>query len=184
VPDPVTALLRTRRTLLADVDLVAGSPEGPLVRSDASGTVQLYELDSGGLVELTSLPEPVAGAAYVPGARRAVLAIDEGGNERHQLYLIDLDDAAEMSITGCDQLHALTSERRFGHQLAGVSRDGRMLAYVSDRWPTASTLTCGCATWRAATTGCCMPAAPGISRFGVLSRRALRVGAAAGPASP
>ena len=133
MPDPVTALLRTRRTLLADVDLVAGSPEGLLVRSDASGTVQLYELDSGGLVELTSLPEPVASAAYVPGARRAVLAIDEGGNERHQLYLIDLDDAAEMSITGCDQLHALTSERRVGHQLAGVSRDGRMLAYVSDR---------------------------------------------------
>ncbi len=133
VPDPVSALLRTRRTLLADVDLGPGSPERLLVRSDVSGTVQLHERVAGRLVELTSLPEPVASAAYVPGARRAVLAIDEGGNERHQLYMIDLDDAAEASVTGFDRLRALTSEPRFGHQFAGVSPDGRTLAYVSDR---------------------------------------------------
>jgi dipeptidyl aminopeptidase/acylaminoacyl peptidase len=132
-PDPVRALLRTRRTLLADVDLGADAPERVLARSDVSGTMQLFELVSGDLVRLTSLSEPVASGHYVPGARRAVLAIDEGGNERHQLYLIDLDNAAAATVEGFDRLRALTSEPRFGHQFAGISRDGRTLAYVSDR---------------------------------------------------
>ena len=103
------------------------------MRSDVSGTMQLSELVSGDLAELTSLPEPVASAHYVPGTRRAVLAIDEGGNERHQLYLIDLDDAAASTVTGFDRLRALTSEPRYGHEFAGISPDGRTLAYVSDR---------------------------------------------------
>jgi dipeptidyl aminopeptidase/acylaminoacyl peptidase len=133
VPDAVRALLRTRRTLLADVDLTHGAPERVLVRSDVSGTMQLYEVASGDPVELTSLPEPVAGAHYIPGTRRAVLAIDAGGNERHQLYLLDLDDAAARIVAGFDGLEALTSDPRFGHELAGVSPDGRTLAYVSDR---------------------------------------------------
>ena len=133
VPDPVRALLRTRRTLLADVDLGEDAPERVLARSDVSGTMQLHELALGDLVELTSLPEPVASAHYVPGARRAVLAIDEGGNERHQLYLIDLDDAAAVTVERFDRLRALTSDPQFGHQVAGISPDGRTLAYVSDR---------------------------------------------------
>jgi dipeptidyl aminopeptidase/acylaminoacyl peptidase len=95
--------------------------------------MQLYELASGDLVELTSLPEPVASAHYIPGARRAVLAIDAGGNERHQLYVIDLDGAAAATVEGFDRLRALTSDPRFGHQFAGISPDGRTLAYVSDR---------------------------------------------------
>lgn len=132
-PDLVRALLRTRRTLLGDVDLSGASPERALARSDVTGTAQLYEVVSDELVALTSLPEPVASAHYVPGARRAVLAIDEGGNERHQLYLIDLDDAAEAPVAGFDRLRALTGERGFGHQFAGISPDGRTLAYVSDR---------------------------------------------------
>jgi acetyl esterase/lipase len=133
VPDPVPALLRTRRTLLADIDLGEGSPERLLVCSDLSGTVQLYEVVSGDLVELTLLPEPVASAHYVPGARQAVLAIDTGGDERHQLYRIDLDGAAAATVTGFDRLRALTADPRFGHQFAGVSPDGSTLAYVSNR---------------------------------------------------
>ena len=61
------------------------------------------------------------------------MAIDEGGNERHQLYLIDLDDAAAATVEGFDRLAALTSDPRSGHQFAGFSLDGRRLAYVSDR---------------------------------------------------
>jgi dipeptidyl aminopeptidase/acylaminoacyl peptidase len=130
-PDVVRALLRTRRALLADVD--HGAPERLLVRSDLTGTMQLYELVSGELVELTSLPEPVGTAHYVPGTRQAVLAIDRGGNERHQLYLIDLDASAASTVTSLADLRALTDEPEFGHQFAGVSRDGRTLAYVSNR---------------------------------------------------
>jgi len=131
--DQVRALVGARRTLLADVDRGAEGPERLLVRSDAGGTAQLYELVGGDLVALTALPEPVAGAHYVPGARRAILAVDAGGNERHQLYAIDLDRAAQAPVSGCDRLQALTREPRFGHQFAGISADGRTLAYVSDR---------------------------------------------------
>jgi len=133
VTDSVRALLRTRRTHLADVDRGEGAPERVLVRSDAGGMMQLYELVSGDLVELTSLPEPVASAHYLPGTRRGVLAIDAGGNERHQLYLIDLDQAAARRVDGFGRLRALTSDPRYGHQFAGVSPDGRTLAYVSNR---------------------------------------------------
>jgi dipeptidyl aminopeptidase/acylaminoacyl peptidase len=129
----VRALLRTRRAFLADVDVAGNPPERLLARSDVSGTMQVYELVSDDLVELTSLPEPVASAHYVPGVRQAVLAIDEGGDERHQLYLIDLDDAAAAPVSGFDRLRALTSDRRFGHSYAGISPDGHTLAYVSDR---------------------------------------------------
>ncbi|MGA2009860.1 MAG: S9 family peptidase [Solirubrobacteraceae bacterium] len=131
--DRVRALLGTRRTLLADVDRGAGAQQRVLVRSDLPGTFQLYELVSGELLELTSLPEPVATAEYVPGTRQAVLAIDAGGNERYQLYVLDLDDASASTVAGFDRLRALTSDSRFGHRSAGVSPDGRSLAYVSNR---------------------------------------------------
>ena len=94
--------------------------------------MQLHELVSGDPVRADLLPEPVASAHYVPGARQAVLAVDAGGNERHQLYLIDLDAAAAQAGAGFDRLRALTSDPRFGHQFAG-SPDGQLLAYVSDR---------------------------------------------------
>ena len=129
----VHALLRTRTATLADVDDGPDAPERLLVRSDLRGTMQLYESSSGGLLELTALPEPVGTAHYVPGSRRAVVAIDEGGNERHQLYVLDLDQAAESAVVSFDRLRPLTSDRRFGHHFAGVSPDGRLVAYVSNR---------------------------------------------------
>ncbi len=143
-PDVVRALLESRSTVLADVDVAPGAPAAPggvsggaserlLVRSDLTGTMQLYELSGGALAELTGLPEPVAGAHYVPGGRQAVLAIDEGGNERHQLYLVDLDAAARATVTRIERLRPLTSDPRFGHHFAGVSPDGRLIAYVSNR---------------------------------------------------
>jgi acetyl esterase/lipase len=133
VSELIRELLRTRRALLADVDLSAGASACVLVRSDLRGTFQLYELASDELTELTSLPEPVATAQYVPGTRQAVLAIDAGGNERHQLYVLDLDGAAASIVAGFDRLRALTSDLRYGHQSAGVAPDGRSLAYVSNR---------------------------------------------------
>jgi dipeptidyl aminopeptidase/acylaminoacyl peptidase len=133
VSELIRELLRTRRALLADVDLSAGASDCVLVRSDLRGTFQLYQLASDELTELTSLPEPVATAQYVPGTRQAVLAIDAGGNERHQLYVLDLDGAAASIVVGFDRLRALTSDPRYGHQSAGVSPDGRSLAYVSNR---------------------------------------------------
>jgi dipeptidyl aminopeptidase/acylaminoacyl peptidase len=110
-----------------------------LIRSDTPGTFQLYELDLADgqhpavrvppLRALTELPEGVAGA-YVPGRRQAVIAADTGGNERTQLYLLDLDGPP---VTDLGALKSLTSDHRFVHQLAGVSGDGTSVAFVSNR---------------------------------------------------
>ena len=57
--------------------------------------MQLYELAPGSpLRPVTDLPEPVGAASYVPGRRQAVVAVDRGGDERHLLYLVDLDSGA------------------------------------------------------------------------------------------
>ncbi len=127
------ALLQTRSALLADVDLDLPLQEGErlLVRTDASGTMQLHELASGRLRELTRLPEPVSGAHYLPGSRHALLEVDTAGNERHQLYLLDLERTSP--VTSLEQLQALTAGPGFGHHFAGASPDGRLIAYVSNR---------------------------------------------------
>ena len=126
-------LLRTSSSLLADVGDDPSGAERLLIRGDASGTMQLAEVGGGQRVVLTDLPEPVRGAHYVPGSRQAVLEIDAGGNERFGLWLLDLDAAADEPVTSLSQLLALTDDPRFGHHFAGVSPDGRMIAYLSDR---------------------------------------------------
>ncbi len=123
------ALLRAPRAALVDVGAFEGS-DHLLVLSDLTGTKQLYELVPGSsLRAVTDLPEPVGAAAYVPGQRRAVITVDTGGDERHQLYLVDLDSAT----TGPGQLDALTDDPRYVHELAGVSPDGSAVAYLSNR---------------------------------------------------
>jgi pimeloyl-ACP methyl ester carboxylesterase len=151
------ALLEARSAVLADVDLASGLAEtaaGPapadgapadrapaegapaerlLVRSNLTGTMQLYEwADGSGLRRLTDLPDPVATGRYVPGTRRAVIAVDSRGDERYQLYLLDLEAAASRPARRED-LRALTEEPKYGHHFAGISPDGRLLAYVSNK---------------------------------------------------
>jgi dipeptidyl aminopeptidase/acylaminoacyl peptidase len=137
--DLVRDLLQTRSTILADVEPRAREAprdtERLLLRSDLPGTMQLYELVHGERHQLTALPEPVAGARYVggPGARRAVLEIDQGGNERYGLYLLDIAAAQSKPVQRIEALVALTDDLRYGHRLAGVSPDGLLIAYLSNR---------------------------------------------------
>ena len=137
VYDMITALLEAKSAVLADVDLTSGPPERLLVRSNLTGTMQLYELDGGsGLRQLTDLPEPVTTGHYVPGQRRAVIAVDTGGNERHQLYLLDLEPDRQSGgdrPAGPGDLEPLTEEPKYGHHFAGISADGQILAYVSNQ---------------------------------------------------
>lgn len=129
--DLIRDLFATKSTLLADVE--GGDGGRLLVRSDIPGTMQLFELVPGsGLRQLTDLPDPVATAKYVPGSRRAVLEVDRGGDERHQLYLLELEGASE-PVRRSEELHPLTSDPRFGHHFAGCSPDGIQVAYVSNR---------------------------------------------------
>jgi dipeptidyl aminopeptidase/acylaminoacyl peptidase len=89
-----------------------------LVASDLSGTRQLYRLpvQGGELERLTSFAEPVEGQLLPDD--RLLLEIDEGGNERTQLYL---------------EGEPLVADPRYIHRSPHVSRDGRLLAYSTNR---------------------------------------------------
>ncbi|MDA8301085.1 MAG: S9 family peptidase [Actinomycetota bacterium] len=131
--DVLRSLLETRSTLLADVE--RSSEERLLVRSDRSGTMQLYELQPGpgDLRRLTHLPDPVARAAYVSGSRSVVVEVDRDGDERHQLFILDLDQLPSAGARSREELTAITRDPRFGHHLAGVAPDGSALAFTSNR---------------------------------------------------
>ena len=75
------------------------------------------------MTQLTDLAEPVTGRLLPNG--RILLEIDEGGNERTQLYLLDAEPGAE--------LEPLVVDPRFIHRSPHVSRDGALLAYSTNR---------------------------------------------------
>ena len=96
------------------------------VSSDLSGTAQLYRVGRGGgpPVALTREAEPVSGG-YLRGRGELLVAMDAGGNERHQLYL--LDDEPEAALC------PLVVEPEFLHWSGGATPDGRYLAYASNK---------------------------------------------------
>ncbi len=126
------ALLQGSSARLADVQ-----PEAPgrlLVRSDLTGTMQLYELSSGqALSPLTALGEPVGQAQYLPGGDGVVLEVDHGGDERFQLFRLSRDATRHGPVAHVGDLTALTNDAGHVHRLAGVSPDGKRLAYLSNR---------------------------------------------------
>jgi dipeptidyl aminopeptidase/acylaminoacyl peptidase len=96
-----------------------------LVASNVPGTQQLYVVPSRGgeLRQLTDFAEPVSGQFLPDG--RILLEIDESGNERTQLYLLDAEPGAEPE--------PLVVDPRFMHATAHVGRDGTLLAYATNR---------------------------------------------------
>jgi dipeptidyl aminopeptidase/acylaminoacyl peptidase len=96
-----------------------------LVACDLPGTRQLFRVgvDGGELEQLTFFTEPVDGRFLPDG--RILLAIDEGGNERMQLYLLDAAPGAEPE--------PLVLDPRFVHATPRLSRDGGLLAYATNR---------------------------------------------------
>ena len=103
------------------------SPDGTkvLVSSNLSGTAQLFVVPrtGGAPCPVTDEDEPVTGV-YLPTSDEIVVSKDAGGNERLQLYLAR-DDG-----TG---LRPLVHDPDHIHRLGGVSRDGRLLAYASEK---------------------------------------------------
>jgi len=95
------------------------------VSSNLSGTAQLYRVPVGGgeLEQLTDFSEPV-GAVAVPGDDRVLLQVDSGGNERHQIFLLDGPGA---------EPKALIDEPDFIHWIGSVSRDGGRFSYQCNR---------------------------------------------------
>jgi dipeptidyl aminopeptidase/acylaminoacyl peptidase len=99
------------------------SPDGErlLVASNLPGTHQLYELPvrGGELRQLTSVAEPVEGQ-YLPDGR-VLVEMDEGGNERTQLYILRDDGSSE----------PLVVDPRFIHHTPHAA--DRTLAYATNR---------------------------------------------------
>lgn len=103
------------------------SPTGErvLVGADLSGTVQLYDVarTGGALRQLTHLAEPVGGR-YLPDCDDVLLSFDHGGDERLQIHRL---------ATGSGALGPVVADREHIARAGGVSRDGRLLAYTSNR---------------------------------------------------
>jgi dipeptidyl aminopeptidase/acylaminoacyl peptidase len=74
-------------------------------------------------VQLTDQPEPVEGMPLPDG--RVLVLLDEGGNERSQLYVMEPEPGAE--------LEPLVVDPRFNHWTPVASRDGSLLAYATNR---------------------------------------------------
>jgi Tol biopolymer transport system component len=123
------------------------SPDGRrlLVSSDLPGTAQVHRLDLDGadlpvpadaLRQLTDFTEPI-GAGFLPadptgqGRERLLLATDRGGNERHQLFTASADPDGPYG--GPDDLEPLVVDDDHIHRPGGVTRDGRSLAYATNR---------------------------------------------------
>jgi len=123
----VKSLLEARSAVGLDAD----ADGNLLVASNLSGTMQLFELAPGAtsLRAITELAEPASGA-YRPGHRELVVSMDAGGNERHQLYLADLDDPPLGDVA---KLRPIAVDPAAMHQLAGVSHDGRLVAFLTNR---------------------------------------------------
>lgn len=121
--DLLTRLLEARSAVIADV---ASDGEELLVRCDDSGSMQVYRVSAGGgdLVQLTFLAEPVAAALYIPGADDIVVAVDRGGNEVYQLWLVDRNGG---------EPRALMVEDNVKHDLGDVSTDGNLIAFTSTK---------------------------------------------------
>ena len=117
-----------------------------LLSSDLPGTAQVHRLDLADdqhlpvaaeqLVPVTRFEEPI-GAGYLPAdpgggdADVLLLATDVGGNERYQLFTAPDDPASP--LTGPEDLDPLVLDPEHIHRPGGVSRDGRLLAYATNR---------------------------------------------------
>jgi len=119
----LTRLLAARTAVIADV---AADGEELLVRCDDTGSLQVYRLPAGGgeLAQLTFLAEPVSAARYIPGTNDIVIAVDRGGNENYQLWLVDLSGG---------EPRALIVEDNIKHDLGDVSRDGTLISFTSTK---------------------------------------------------
>jgi len=103
------------------------SPDGNDIAflSDLSGVAQIYviSLEGGETEQLTSYSDPIGDVAFSPTKVELLFAMAEGGNERFQLYLLNLDSGATERLINNE-----TAIYRFG----GWSYDGKSITYSSN----------------------------------------------------
>jgi dipeptidyl aminopeptidase/acylaminoacyl peptidase len=101
------------------------APDGTLsFRMDTTGTPQVWTLGAAGEwpTQRTFYDERVTFASWSPQRQELAFGMDEGGNERQQLYRLD-DDGTVTNLTATDAKH------RWG----GWSHDGDRFAFASNR---------------------------------------------------
>jgi len=103
------------------------SPDGSSVSflTEITGVPQVWEVAAEGLSwpeQLTFYEERVSGALYSPTENRLLFAMDAGGNERSQLFL--LEDGMVTDLTNAPEAI---------HYAGGFSPDGRRIAYTATR---------------------------------------------------
>jgi dipeptidyl aminopeptidase/acylaminoacyl peptidase len=101
-----------------------------LITSDETGSQQLVEIDTDGiLTQLTALPDGCTGR-YLPGSRTVVVLYDEGGNERTQIGLLRLDTGVTLPA-GLPDIERVVSDSRYVHELEAVSAE--RICYKTNR---------------------------------------------------
>jgi len=103
------------------------APDGTLsFLLDATGTSQVWTLDAPREwpVQRTFFEEQVAFSSWSPERRELAFGMDQGGNERAQLYRLDADDG---TVTN------LTDRPEAKHRWGGWSHDGDRFAFASNR---------------------------------------------------
>ena len=97
-----------------------------LVESDVTGMRELHlVLPDRRVVSLASFDGPVSGL-LVPRSDQMLIARDEQGDERLQLFLAPLREGSAPSRT-------VVVDTRFVHRAPRISRDGRLLAFATNR---------------------------------------------------
>jgi len=103
------------------------APDGTLAfLTDTTGVPQVWTLDEpeGWPDQRTFYEERVTFASWSPERRELVFGMDEGGNERAQLYRLDPDDGTITDLTA-------TPDAK--HRWGGWSHDGDRFAFASNR---------------------------------------------------
>ena len=101
-------------------------PDGRLAfLLDTTGVGQIWTLEEAGAwpTQRTFYDEPVSFVSYSPERPELIFGMDEGGNERMQLFRLDEDG----------QITALTGMPEAKHRWGGWSSDGEQFAFASNR---------------------------------------------------
>jgi Tol biopolymer transport system component len=104
------------------------SPDGRHVAylSDAAGVAQLYIVEVAtpeNVTQLTDFREPVQFAMFSPVANQIAFGMARGGDERMQIFVIDVDSREVSSVTNLPLVI---------HRWGGWSPDGQWVTYASN----------------------------------------------------
>ena len=103
------------------------APDGTIAfLMDTTGTRQVWSMDEPGgwPTQHTFYDEPVSFVDWSPERRELAFGMDEGGNERTQLYRLD---------PGSGAITNLTQRPEAKHRWGGWSHDGEQFAFASNR---------------------------------------------------